>query len=85
MATGGHVKSYDSLDLSEINAELENLDKPSGSELADSLVWEESQADLAYDNIAKESSINDFSGFKALTSTPTKSAHSSTAFWCREL
>ena len=38
----------------------------------DSLIWEECQADLAYDNIAKESSIHDFLGFEPLTSTPAK-------------
>ena len=79
MASGGHDKSHDSLDLSEIYAEIEKLDKSSESEQTDSLTWEECQAELAYEDIAKESSINDFPGFEPLTSTPTKSAHSSTA------
>ena len=48
------------------------MDKSSGSDLTDSLVWEECQADLAYDNIAKESGIHNFLGFEPLTSTPTK-------------
>ena len=64
MATGGGDKSNDTLDLSEINAELENLDTSSESEPTDSLVWENSQADLAYENMAKETSKNDFSGFE---------------------
>ena len=79
MASGGDDESHH-LDLSEINAELENLDKSSDSEHTDSLVWEECKADLVYEDIAKDSSIlNDFRGFEPLTSTPTKSAHSSTA------
>ena len=79
MASGGDDESHH-LDLSEINAELENLDKSSDSEHTDSLVWEECKADLEYKDIAKTSSLlNDFQGFEPLTSTPTKSAHSSTA------
>ena len=79
MATGGHDKSYDSLDLSEINAELENLDRSSESETTDSLVWENSKAELAYECIEKETNKHDFLGFEQLTSTPIKSAHSTTA------
>jgi len=78
MASGGDDDSYD-LDLSEINAELENLDKSSESEPTDSLIWEECKAEFEYEDIEKKSSIlNDFRGFKPLTSTP-KSAHSNTA------
>ena len=79
MATGGGDKSNDTLDLSEINAELENLDTSSESEPTDSLVWENCKADVEYEHIAKETSKNDFPGFEAVTSTPIKSAHSSTA------
>ena len=78
MASGEGDELYE-LDLSEINAELENLDRSSESEPADSLVWEECKAELAYEDIANESIKKDFSGFKPSTSTPTKSAHSSTA------
>ena len=78
MASGEDDESYD-LDLSEINAELENLDKSSESEPTDSLIWEECKAELEYEDIAKESIIKDFRGFEPLPSTPTKSAHSSTA------
>ena len=78
MASGEDDELYE-LDLSEINAELENLDRSSESEPTDSLVWEECKAELEYEDIAKESIIKDFRGFEPLTSTPTKSAHSSTA------
>ena len=72
MATSGHDKSHDSLDLSEIDAELEDLDRSSESEPTDSLIWEECQADLTYEYIAKKLNINDFSGFEPLTSTTTE-------------
>ena len=79
MATGGHDKSHESLDLSGIEAELESLDKSSESEPTDSLIWENCQAELAYEHIAEETSKRDFIGFEQLTSTPIKSAHSRTA------
>ena len=62
MATGGHDKSHESLDLSGINAELENLNRSCESILTDNLVWEDSQAELAYEHIAKETSKHDFQG-----------------------
>ena len=79
MASGGHDESHDNLDLTEINAEIEKLDLSSESEQTDSLIWEECKADLEYDDIAEESNLNDFEGFEPITSTPIKSAHSSTA------
>ena len=72
MAVGGHNTSDDSLDLSELNAEIEKLGKSSESDIEDSLAWENSQADLAFDSIAKEEDKKEFLGFP-LTSTPTKS------------
>ena len=71
MATGGYNTSDDSLDLSEINAEIQKLEKSSDSDIADSLAWENSQPDLAYDSIAKEEDKKEFLGFP-LTSTPTE-------------
>ena len=79
MATGGHDKSHESLDLSGIEAELENLDRSSESEPTDSLIWENCQAELAYEHIAKETSKHDFLGFEQLTSTPIIRTHSTTA------
>ena len=79
MASGGHDESHDNLDLTEINAEIEKLDLSSESEQTDSLIWEECKADLEYDDIAEESNLNNFEGFEPITSTPIKSAHSSTA------
>ena len=70
MATGGQDKSHESLDLSEINAELENLDRSSESEPTDSLIWENCQAELAYEHIAKETSEHDFLGFGQLPQPP---------------
>merc|ERR1711874_127302 len=66
-------------DLSEINAELEKLNRSCESILTDNLDWEDSQAELAYEYIAKETSEHDFLGFGQLTSTPIKSAYSTTA------
>ena len=77
MATGGYNTSDDDLDLSEVNAEIKKLDKSSGSDITDSLDWENSQADLAYDGIAKESDRHDFLGFPTLTSTPIKTKSAS--------
>ena len=77
MATGGHDASKDGLDLTEVNVEIEKLGKSSESDIEDSLAWENtlawenSQADLAFDRIAKEEDKKDFLGFP-LTSTPTK-------------
>ena len=79
MASGGHDESHDNLDLTEVNAEIEKLDLSSESEQTDSLIWEECKADLEYDDIAEESNLNNFEGFEPITSTPIKSAHSSTA------
>ena len=78
MATGEDDKLNNNLDLSEINAELEDLNRSCESILSDNLVWEDSQAELAYENIAKETRKYDFTGFKQVTSTPIKSAHSYT-------
>ena len=70
MASGEDDELYE-LNLSEINAELENLDRSSESEPTDSLVWEECKAELEYEDIAKESIIKDFRRFEPSTSTPT--------------
>ena len=78
MATGEDDKLNNNLDLSEINAELEDLNRSCESILSDNLVWEDSQAELAYENIAKETRKYDFTGFERVTSTPIKSAHSYT-------
>ena len=78
MATGEDDKLNNNLDLSEVNAELEDLNRSCESILSDNLVWEDSQAELAYENIAKETRKYDFTGFKQVTSTPIKSAHSYT-------
>merc|ERR1711874_810933 len=57
----------------------EKLNRSCESILTDNLDWEDSQAELAYDYITKETSEHDFLGFGKLTSTPIKSTYSTTA------
>ena len=77
MATGGHDTSKNGLDLSEVIEEISKLEKSIESDTKenlaweDTLTWENSKADLAFDSIAAEETEKDFLGFP-LTSTPTK-------------
>ena len=77
MATGGHDTSENGLDLSEVNEEISKLEKSSESDTKEDLAWEDtlnwenSKADLAFDSIATGETESYFLGFP-LTSTPTK-------------
>ena len=89
MASGGGDEPENNLDLSEVIAEIRDLDTSTESDYKDSvayepeskdssLAWELTKADLEYEQIATEAEANPFIGFGPQTSTPTKRANSYT-------